>query len=136
MKKIVQVGLLSSMLMMLVGTAQAVSFKSPSGNIVCAGDGYEVGTVTCDIIEKNSNKPIRSVARDCDGDWGNRFYVDHRKAGLACAYDVPYEQPRVLAYGKSISGKGWTCTSQSTGMTCKNSSGRGFSLNRSSQRLF
>lgn len=121
----------------VVSTAQAVTFKSPSGNIICAGDGYEVGTVTCDIIDKNSNKPIRPVARDCDGDWGNRFYVDHRKAGLACAYDVPYGQaPSVLAYGKSISGKGWTCTSQTTGMTCKNSAGRGFSLSRASQKLF
>ena len=41
-----------------------------------------------------------------------------------------------LAYGKTIRGRGWQCTSHQDGMLCKNRSGHGFKLSRKLQQLF
>lgn len=112
-------------------------FKSPSGNIICGE--LEYGSVTCDIIERNNAKPARPWPNSCDLDWGNRFTVDRRRAYMDCYSDWPYPEPAyiaVLSYGQTKYGNGWSCTSQSTGMTCKNGSGRGFTLRRATQQLF
>lgn len=110
-------------------------FHTPSGNIYCQGanDG-----VTCYIMDK-TNTAIVSRPNDCDLDWGNLFYLEapRGRAELVCHGDaLDLADTKKLAYGKTIKGKGWQCTSQKTGLTCKNSQGHGFTLSRKKQTLF
>lgn len=116
----------------MVLTNQAIAetyFNSPSGNIVCMGVN---SGVYCTIHERNTSKP------SCWGDGMTSFYVPSRgKSELDCTSEYFYDDSApVLSYGQTMRGNGWSCTSQKSGMTCKNSAGRGFSLSRSSQRLF
>ncbi len=114
-------------------------FKTPSGNIVCfhspgpkdmprafLGCGIKSGLVPApprrpctdggyagDRVELLGTGPVRVPS--CAGDPG----------ALVGAGDA-----RVLAYGKTWSGGGIHCTSATTGLTCRNESGRGFFLSR------
>lgn len=123
----------------LIGTQAHADFQSPSGNVVCSTsvENNPNGGVTCDVREM-TNRPIKPQPRDCDFDWGQRFGVDRTgKAQMYCYSDYPYDMhPTVLNYGQTLKGKTYECTSQTTGMTCKNNSGHGFTLSKGSQRLF
>lgn len=118
--------------------AFAVEFQSPSGNILCNGDEFEMSSVSCLIVEVENKKPPIPKPKDCQFDWGQDFSLDHKgKAYMNCYSDFPYNQDaKVLPYGQSINGKGWTCTSQKTGMRCVNKDGKGFLLSRKKQILF
>lgn len=125
----------------LFGTsAQAVYFNSPSGNILCAGDGDagENGYVSCMILDTNNQKPALPKPKSCDFDWGQDFGVGRTgKAHMNCYSDFGYNTDApVLYYGASINGKGWSCTSQENGMRCVNKKGKGFHLSRNKQTLF
>lgn len=135
MKNLLTKSLIVAAFVGVASTASAVTFQSPSGNIICSSDS---GGVLCHISQKNSSRAIRPVPRDCGGDWGNDFYVGRTgRAELACVSDwVHSANAQVVAYGKTIKGNGWSCTSQKSGMTCKNNAGRGFSISRASQRIF
>lgn len=105
-------------------------FNSPSGNIACMGTD---SGVYCTINEKNKDE------LSCWDEGITSFYVPSRgKSELDCSTSEYFydESAPILAYGKTMRGNGWSCTSQKSGMTCKNNAGRGFSLSRSSQRLF
>lgn len=120
----------------LLGTSAVASqFQSPSGNIICA---TKANGVFCYIAQKSSAKPVMPRPKDCHLDWGQLFYVNGTgKAGLICHGDYPFSgQAKTLAYGKTIKGNGWRCTSAKTGMTCKNSQGHGFMLSRGKQVIF
>ncbi|UXZ04692.1 DUF6636 domain-containing protein [Moraxella nasicaprae] len=119
-------------------SALAVEFQSPSGNILCSGDEYELGYVSCFIMETDNARPPIPRPSSCDADWGQDFGLNRTgRAHMNCYSDFPYNQgARVLAYGQSVSGKGWTCTSQQSGMRCTNKDGRGFLLSRKKQTLF
>lgn len=134
MKNLFIKGLLVTALIGVAGTASAVTFQSPSGNIICSSVD---GGVLCHMFEKN-NRSIRPAPSDCWGDWGSDFFVSggSGRAELICVSDWAHDRPSVLAYGKTIKGSGWSCTSKQTGMTCKNNAGRGFTLSRASQKLF
>lgn len=138
MKKLLQATLLGTGTMLLATPALAQYFNSPSGNIYCAGDEGENGYVSCFIMDTTNKKPALPKPKSCDYDWGNDFGVGRSgKAHMNCYSDFAYDpNARTLGYGKSINGKGWTCTSQTTGMRCVNSSGRGFQLSKSKQTLF
>lgn len=106
--------------------ASETFFQSPSGNIYCEGRDSSVG---CFIMETNK------------GHHGCAYVIDahDEKARKECAADgsvVDSGAIQTLAYGQSIKGDGWTCTSQKTGMRCANKSGKGFHLSRSKQTLF
>ena len=122
--------------MSLVGVSAFAGdmFKSPSGNILCYGDD---DSVECRIVNK-TNKTTLSKPKDCELDWGDGFGVSKTgRAYLTCYGDaLSAFEMSVLAYGKTIKGKGWQCTSAKTGMTCKNSQGHGFTLRRNKQTLF
>lgn len=109
-------------------------FKSPSNNILCHGDDEGV---ECRIVNK-TNKSTLSKPKDCELDWGDGFGVSKTgRAYLTCYGDAfVATDMSVLAYGKTIKGNGWQCTSAKTGMTCKNSQGHGFTLRRNKQTLF
>ena len=127
------------MCVLAVCTSSAFAdFQSPSGNIIC-GDIDGSSELTCYLHEKDNRKPARPKPKDCDVEWGNMFSVGVRgHASLDCYIDYPFDTENVqtLPYGSTIKGKGWQCTSQKTGMTCKNSQGHGFTLSRKKQTLF
>ncbi|MGF6148823.1 Uncharacterised protein [Kingella potus] len=139
---------LLSILLALPAAAAAgdsIYFTSPSGNIFCLGDSrQEYGKdgwwgVTCELRGHRENiRPAQKRPDDCDVDWGNSFSLETDKRPVAdCRGDTGRrENAPVLAYGKTIRGKGWQCTSRKDGMQCRNRSGHGFHLSRSRQLLF
>ncbi|MDO4897263.1 MAG: hypothetical protein Q3971_07860 [Moraxella sp.] len=131
--------LVLSALLLGAGTAHATAFKSPTGNIVCVGDTSVVGGVECHI--KSVSRYTTTKPKDCDLDWGHTFFVGRTgRSEVSCHGDVPPSLDasghRTLAYGKTIRGNGWSCTSAKSGMTCKNQSGHGFKLSKANQRVF
>ncbi len=116
-----------------------VGFKSPTGNIVCLGD-YD-GTKGVECYIQKVDKATSKKPKGCQLDWGQLFFVSNvGKGQVVCHGDVPaalaYDLVQTLPYGKTIRGHGWRCTSQKTGMICKNNKGSGFSLSRASQKVF
>lgn len=113
-------------LLPLSALANQVYFQSPSGNIYCEGGN---GSVGCFIFETNQG------AND-----GCAYIIESGagKARRVCGADGSNDDEPVttLHYGKSINGKGWTCTSQQVGMRCVNKAGKGFQLSRAKQSLF
>lgn len=121
------------------------SFRTPSGNINCLylSDAEEkVDALTCQVTGSTAKPPLPKP-QHCDLDWEGNFTLGPTgKADMVCAGDsVADPNSRVLKYGETIRGKGrqnkeWQCTSRPTGLICSNSSGHGFEISRSKQRLF
>lgn len=109
-------------------------FSSPSGNIVCGASG---NGVLCHIGEADNLKPLRPIPKDCPTDWENWFYIGRSgSANHVCKGDWDFGNPTPLNFGSSTTINGITCTSQSTGMTCKNKQGHGFSVGKQNQKFF
>jgi hypothetical protein len=109
-------------------------FKSPSNNIHCQ---YFEGELRCDIAQISSATPPKP--RDCELDWGRAFAVAATSPSgqRLCHGDTAMDDSLpTLPYGSSWRQGGITCTSEQSGVTCSNALGHGFSLSRSSQRLF
>jgi len=112
------------------------TFRTPSKNISCA---YYPASATgravfrCDLFSGLHPKP----ARHCDVDWTGASMGPRGKAGPTCAGDTVYDaHAPTLAYGKTFSYGGITCTSRATGLTCHNRDRHGFFLSRLSWRVF
>ena len=126
----------------------SLGFKTPSNNIHCDIDQSELTTdspkapsadiyLRCDILKFDNAPPPKP--RDCDGDWGQAFVVagSGTTASRICYTDTTLnEQHEVLPYGSVWQRNGLTCRSESSGLTCFNSLGHGFTLSRRSQTLF
>ncbi|RRH75837.1 DUF6636 domain-containing protein [Falsigemmobacter faecalis] len=113
------------------------NFQAPSGNIHCVMQTYEEPqNVRCDFIEGTVTHKKRP--KDCELDYGQAFYLDARGRGeVACHGDtVINRRARVLNYGESLNVGGVWCTSERTGMTCRNTAGHGFSIARAKQHVF
>ena len=114
-----------------------MQFQSPSTNIGCIGDAT---SVRCDMRTTSAKPPKRP--KSCHYDWGSAFEVNRTGRGHGlCAGDTALATPgdgrRKLAYGKSIRlGPKLTCTSRTTGMTCRNTGGHGFTLSKTVIKLF
>lgn len=122
-------------------------FSTPSGNILCGGGSLKRPNVRryrselyCFVAENKAMPQRCKVPASAEG---LDFTLNAKgKAAMRCGgYEFPpvnegEEQTRVLKYGESISGNGWTCRSETTGLTCKNQDGHGFLLNRTQYRLF
>jgi hypothetical protein len=119
------------------------AFKTPSRNIVC---GYAIGSdgvasVECGI--KSGLKPPPRRIHCLAGD-PNDKRLGLRSTGRAtpvlCAGDPgPFlveTEARVLAHGRTWSAGGISCSSRTTGLTCRNRSGHGFFLSRERWRTF
>jgi len=117
-------------------------FTMPSGNIICnltPGEGGFQSQVRCDL-QQMSNKPP-APPPDCAANWGDAFTVQTKSTigeRICHAAGDEAQVPRgpVLAYGATWKGEGFTCTSQTTGVTCTNALGHGFAVSREAQRLF
>ena len=105
--------------------AKVVDFQTPSKRIVCA---YATGTgepafIRCDLRFLNDRAVILEAGRRA------------RKVKVTDAVGDPSSP--VLAYGRSRSFGRFTCTSRTTGLTCRDRrSGHGFEVSRQRQRLF
>ena len=109
-------------------------FRSPSGNIGCAGYG---SSVRCDIRATSNGLPARP--KSCDLDYGNAYGVgiSSRKGFRICAGDTVLDPRRpIRAYGTSWTFRSITCRIREAGVTCTNGKGHGFFLSRGRQRLF
>ncbi|MDO4442059.1 MAG: hypothetical protein Q4B81_07730 [Moraxella sp.] len=123
----------------------AKNFISPSGNIVCQGDGitdedYPKQGVRCFIFKHKDTPRYTKDAQDCPLDWIPSYAVMNKGRGEYtgfCHGDVFWkpDSPK-LGYGKTIKGDGWQCTSQKTGMRCTNRQGHGFHLSQANQKAW
>jgi hypothetical protein len=122
------------------GPAQAQSndsFKTPTGNIVCAFYGTDV---ECGIKSGLNPPPARQACTD--GDFvDNRLVLSPARAEpLRCAGDpgafVEEPNARVLGYGTTMTKGEVGCTSFEFGVVCANSKGHGFFLSRAVVRYF
>jgi hypothetical protein len=119
------------------------AFRTPSGNIVC---GYTVGSdglasMECGIKSGLQPPPRRIHCQAGDpNDKRIGLTATGRAVPVLCAGDPgPFlveAKARVLAYGHSWSAGGITCTSATTGITCRNRAGHGFFLSRERWRVF
>lgn len=110
--------------------AVLAEFAAPSGNISCT---IAEDAVTCGIATLNQQP---APVEGCEGTTGYvvRVQAADGKVSLPCvaAQDQPQPAPgglERLGYGESITRGQFTCTSEKTGMQCKDDeSGRGFTV--------
>ena len=105
------------------GKGRPERFRTPSGQVVCAYAAGKQSLIRCDLL-----------------------FLDHRAALLQSGGRprvTPFTAPvgnlhaRVLRYGTSRAFGRFTCTSRTTGLTCRDRrSGHGFEVSRQRQRLF
>ncbi len=126
------------------GSADAATqlhFKSPSGNINCYLFSAQGGFADCIVLEASwRNAP--SKPKSCDLDWVPTEVAlgkTHVSVG-GCRGDVGPrcyaggDRCSVLAYGRSITVGTIRCSSATSGLTCRRTTGRhpGFRLARES----
>ena len=117
--------------------AEVQHFQSPSGNILCEINADPDSFVRCDLGVDRQTYTERPAS--CEGSWGRSFVVAERGRGfLNCAVDAidAPDEPTVLPYGVALELEAITCLSETTGMTCTNADGGGFSVRRAEQRIF
>lgn len=114
-----------------LGASGADTFRTPSGNIYCAYEHYSFAPVDlrCEIRSGIKPAPTCSAAA-----------LTMRPTGRArtiCITDTIYNpNARVLGYGTTFRGGGFTCTSRTTGLRCTNRSGHGVFLSRERSYAF
>lgn len=109
-------------------------FSSPSKNIGCR---ITEDDARCDVSNYEwSELPAKPV--DCEFDWGGALIVGQKGPGeVGCVSDTELGATDVLAYGTATTAHGFTCTSESSGMTCRNdATGHGFEIARARYDIF
>ncbi len=119
------------------GTAAAASgadtFRLPSGNVYCAYEHYSFAPVDLRCEIRSGVKPLPPRPKACgDADWGGGYSM--RRTGPAhvlCITDTIYDpKAKLLGYGTTWRGGGFTCISRAAGLRCTNAGGDGFFLSR------
>ena len=117
---------------------QFLTFKSPSGNILCSMMGGDEPGVRCDMLSLTQTYTKQPVG--CEFEWGHSFYVGAYDAEgeLACVNDAIGAKAHtpVLPYDARLDYAGITCLSERAGVTCGNEEGHGFSLSKAEQQLY
>ena len=117
-----------------------LGFKMPSKNVYCIieeGEGSQPTDLRCDIQQMNN--PMPTPPPSCPLSWGDAFSITQSGSSgrLVCHGDTTKNDDLpVLAYGSVWNQSGFTCKSETTGVTCTNGRGHGFSLSRASQWVF
>ena len=115
------------------------NFRTPSGNIGCGYSKFEGETALLRCEVASHLKPVPKQARRCvEGVWGRAVAMNPTgTVRPLCISDTVLEPTApALAYGHIWTRGGFTCSSQSTGLTCRNGSGHGWFLSRALSRLF
>ena len=115
------------------GASGAETFRMPSGNIFCAWEHYSFAPVDLRCEIRSGVKPLPPRPKACgDAYWGGGYSM--RRTGRAyvlCITDTIYDpKAKVLAYGSTWHGGGFTCTSETAGLRCTNPRGYGFFLSK------
>ena len=110
-----------------------IDFRMPSNNVFCAyisSTSPRYTYLRCDIM--SHLKPMPSSAGCVEGSRGVSVSMNvYGRATYPCSSDTVYNtNARKLAYGKTWSKGGFTCTSRMTGLKCTNKSGHGFFLSK------
>ena len=98
------------------------AFLSPSRNIGCEMD-YQHGSGIPDHTYCQSTAPPQSVQMSTDGTFKSC-------TGDSCLGNSGQGTP-TLAYGQNVSLGPFNCRSEASGVTCKVTSGRGFTISNS-----
>ena len=116
-----------------------IAFRTPSGNIGCGFDHFtnEPAHLRCDIRSRLRNPPPVKP-RGCDLNWGDSLEMSRTgRAVMVCHGDTAISlRSRILTYGTPWSREGFSCRSETTGLTCRNAAGHGFFLSRERWRTF
>ena len=138
---LVWLGLISAMSGRANAQSTEAGFKMPSGNIFCiiepAIDSRSVSDLRCDIMQMLSKSP--PAPEDCPLSWGDAFAIaeDGNFGIRVCHGDTTRNDSlKVLAYGSQWEQGGYSCTSKTSGVTCTNARGHGFTLSKEIQKLF
>ena len=127
----------------LAGGARAQDeqgFKMPSRNVYCIiedADGDQPMDLRCDIQQMSTRAPRAPAS--CPLSWGDAFSITPNggRGRLVCHGDTTKNDDLpTLAYGSYWNHAGFSCASKTTGVTCTNARGHGFSLSREAQKVF
>ena len=118
--------------------------RSPSGNIKCLYVPGPPAFLSCTIAKASyAKKLVAYCAQPRIGvDWAGFTLGRKSKASVDCSGGTLYEPDRqhpryvTLAYGKTWRHGAFTCTSRTTGVTCRNPARHGLVVSRESYRLF
>ena len=131
--RILLVAALAALAGAAVASAAFTPFRTPSGLVGCY---YATGptTLRCDV----GYRTRFTGKRKCAGLYGQAFSMSSRgRPRVLCVSDTARD-PRApaLAYGRTRHLGPYTCTSRTSGLTCRNSAGHGWTLSRQSVKLF
>lgn len=111
-------------------------FESPSRNIGCV---IIEGTARCDILTRSWKPPARPAKCPHVVNFGQGLIVSRSgPSRFVCAGDTSMNpQAPILAYGHTITRGGFSCSSATSGVTCRSTAtGHGFFISRQGYRLF
>jgi hypothetical protein len=111
-------------------------FLTPSRNIACQAFTLDDGgaELRCDLKETQAKPPPRP--KDCELDWGDSVGMSARgTAQWVCHGDTVFDDLPVLEYGRIWTARGFTCTSDKSGLSCTNLDGHGWKLSKKVQAL-
>ena len=116
-------------------SARFVFFQTPSHNIGCLYQSSPPA-LRCDI--RSGLKPPPTKPKGCTVDWTGGYQIGATgRAQKVCAGDTVLSQSaRVVRYGRTWRSGRFSCKSDSSGLRCKNGSGRGFFLSRAHSYRF
>jgi hypothetical protein len=105
------------------GKTRLERFSTPSGRILCTYASGDEPLIRCDLLFLNDRAVMLNAGK---------------RARLIKVTDVIGDiHARVLRYGTTRAFGRFTCTSRTTGLTCRDRrSGHGFAVSRERQRLF
>jgi hypothetical protein len=120
-----------------ISAADGFGFMSPSGNIYCNGYISDGGRIDCSIINRQGPTALARPS-SCTQSWGHTYSVEGRgQARMTCSrVPGPVNYTDIATYGLTAQFGDITCTSESTGLTCRNAAGHGFFLSRRQQNVF
>jgi uncharacterized protein DUF6636 len=119
-------------------------FRSPTGNIKCLYQPVAPAYLYCTIGAAGYAKRLAAycAAAPRGVDWAGFTLGKQSKRSVACSggtlYEPSTQHPHftTLAYGNTWRRSVFTCSSRTTGVTCRNSKGHGMFISRESYRVY
>jgi Family of unknown function (DUF6636) len=121
------------------GASGADTFRMPSGNVFCAYEHYSFAPVELRCEIRSGVEPLPPRPQACgDAVWGAGYSMRPTSyATVLCISDTVYDpKAKVLRYGTTWHGGGFTCTSNAKGLRCTNRKRDGFFLSRQRSYTF
>jgi hypothetical protein len=124
--------------LVVVASADAATFRTPSGNIGCLyipASGSSAVSLRCDLVSL-AHKPKRP--KSCRLSYGRAFLLfGTGRAKRGCVGDTVLDPgASTLRYGVKRKFGPFTCTSRESGLTCVSRYDHGFTLSKSKQKLW